>query len=509
MNQLRSGVILSYLSLIVAMIVALLYTPIIIRLLGQSEYGLYALIGSFAAYFSVLDLGLGNAIIRYNARNRAIGNENTGAQLNGMFLKLYMIIGLLTVILGVVFYQYIDVIFGNSLTTDELKKGKIMVIILIINFSLSFPLSIFTSIIQAYERFVFVKVVEIVRSVAAPLITLPILMVGYGAVSMVVITTIVNLSLLIYKMYYCFKTLKIKISFEKIDYTLLKEILMYSFFVFLGIVVDQIYWNTDQFILGALLGTLPVAVYAIAMQFVRLYIKFSTSISSLFLPKVSKMIAQNVSNNELTADMIRYGRIQLLIMLFILSGFTLFGRSFIQIWAGDSYKDAYVITLIIMVPLTITLIQNYGISVLYAKNMQKFRSLILIVIAILNIVLSIPLAIKFGEIGVAFATTISLALGNILAMNLFYHYKVGIDMLLFWKNTLKIIPSIIILMFVWEIWQWLVPFDSIYIYLIEISIFSIMYFVTSWRFIMNSYEKQMVKSVIGKLLKPIIKKGWL
>src|SRR5690606_9473672 len=153
-----------------------------------------------------------------------------------------------------------------------------------------------------------------------------------------------------------------------------------------------------QFILGMVAGTLPVAVYAIAMQFKTLYMQFSTAISGLFLPRASMMVANKASNEELTRAMIKYGRVQYFVMSFILSGFILFGEPFINLWAGAGYGDAYYIALIVIVPLTLPLIQNFGISILYAKSLQKFRSIVLIAMAVLNVIMTIPLAETYGGI---------------------------------------------------------------------------------------------------------------
>ena len=85
MNQRRWGAILSYVNIVATVVVGLLYTPIMLRLLGQSEYGLYSLIGSVVGYLSVLDMGLGNTIVRYTAKNRVDGTEQKEAELNGLF----------------------------------------------------------------------------------------------------------------------------------------------------------------------------------------------------------------------------------------------------------------------------------------------------------------------------------------------------------------------------------------------------------------------------------------
>src|SRR5690606_1206265 len=135
---------------------------LMIRLLGQSEYGLYAMIGSISAYLSIMDMGLGNAIIRYTARNRAIGNDDSQSNLNGMFVVLYSLIGIVTVIVGVILYNSVEHIFSGSLNYDELKKAKTMLIILTANFSISFPLMIFGAYMEAYEKFIVVRLVSIV-----------------------------------------------------------------------------------------------------------------------------------------------------------------------------------------------------------------------------------------------------------------------------------------------------------------------------------------------------------
>lgn len=505
MSQMKSGAVLSYLSILITILIALIYTPIMIRLLGQSEYGLYALIGSLATVFSIMDMGLGNAIVRFTARNRANGDKSYESKLNGLFLILYSIIGFLTILLGVILVNKINTIFGGSLTVSELKKARIMVLILTVNFALSFPLSVFGSIMQAYEKFVVIKLIAIIRSILIPVFTLPFLFLGYGSITMVVVTSIINIVSSLFNVYYCFRNLNISFYFRKIDSSLLKEILGYSFFVFVGVIVDQIYWNTDQFILGIFSGTIPVAVYAIAMLFVRLYIQFSTSLSGLFLPKVSMMVANKASSQELTNIMIKMGRIQYIIMSYILSGFILFGQPFINIWAGSSYSNAYYIVLVIMLPLTIPLIQNIGISILYAKNLQGFRSVILIIIAILNVLISIPLAKSYGGIGVAVATACTIIIGNIIIMNIYYHKKIGINIPLFWKNIfLMSIPVISSIVFGFGI-NYFIPQNSLFLIFCKIIIFSFFFIFVFWIIGFNKYEKNLflltIKSMRNLLLK--------
>lgn len=499
-NQIKAGAFLSYVSIFITIIITLLYTPIMLRFLGQSEYGLYSLIGSLAAYLGIMDMGLGNAIVRYTARNRASGDKNSESKLNGMFLVLYSFIGVLTVILGVILYYNIDTLFGSSLMNSELEKAKLMVILLIINFALSFPLGVFGSIMQAYEKFIFIKVISIIRSIIIPGITLPLLFLGFGSVSMVVVSTIINITCLLINVFYCLNLLNIKFYFSKFDFGLLKEILGYSFFVFLNVIVNKIFWSTDQIILGSVSGTALVAVYAIAMQFITLYMMFSTSLSGVFFPKISMMVENNASIVEFTSLMIKVGRIQYMILSFIISGFVLFGKAFINLWAGNNYSDAYYIVLIVMIPFTIDLIQNVGISILQAKNLHGFRSIVFILIAVLNILVSIPLAKAYGGVGCAIATGISLIIGNFLIMNIYYHRRIGLNIPLFWKNIGFIsIPVLISLVFGYGINQ-IDTQDSILFLACKIVLFSLSFLSVMWLMGFNDYEKNLFYSVAKRFI---------
>ncbi|MFE4814813.1 lipopolysaccharide biosynthesis protein, partial [Peribacillus simplex] len=304
---------------------------------------------------------------------------------------------------------------------------------------------------------------------------------------------------------YCYKHLNIKFYFGKIDYQLLREIIGYSFFIFLGIIVDQINWNTGQIILGIYSGTAAVAVFAIAIQFIRLYLQFSTSISGLFLPRVTMMIANKVSNQELTNMMIKFGRVQYIVMLYIVSGFILFGSPFISLWAGTNYTDAYYMVLLIMIPITIPLIQNIGLTILQAKNLQGFRSIVLIMIAIINVIISIKLTKSYAGIGVAIGTGSSYIIGNAIVMNIYYHRKIGINIPLFWKNILLMsVPGVISLGVGYGLNLMIVQ-DSVLFLGYKMVLFSLVYYITMWFFGFNSYEKGMFMSILKKVLNVFMK----
>ena len=495
----KLGAILSYIVIIVNTLIQLLYTPLLIRKLGQSEFGLYSLVASIIGYLTIMDLGFGNAIVVYTSKYRALGKIEEEKKLHGMFNIVFKALGVIVGILGIILYLNVNNIFGNSMTKIEIQKMKVMMLILSFNLFVTFYFAIYNSIISAYEKFTFQKIVSIINSLLKPLLMIPLLFLGYKSISLCIVITITNIFTLLSNYLYCKKKLGINIKFLGFDKKLFKLILGYSIWIFLGIIVDKINWSVDNFVLGAVSGTIAVSVYSLASTLNQLFISLSTAVSSVLLPKVSKLIAKKASDEEITKEFIKVGRIQYLIVFLMCSGLVLVGKEFLNVWAGKGYEDAYYIALLLIIPLCIPLIQNLGISIMQAKNMHRFRSVLLACISIANIVVSIPLAKLYGGIGAAIGTGASLLIGNGLIINVYYYKKVGIDVLRFWKEIIKmtipnIIPIILILLFMH--FTNITGFLNIIIYG---GLYSLMYFIVSYNLTMNDYEKNIVNKLLYKL----------
>ena len=499
MNQLKVGIILNYLIIFINLIVGLLYTPYMLGMMGQSEYGLYSLVASVIAYLTILDLGFGNALIRYTAKFRSEGREREQQEMFGMFLILYIGIGIVASLIGVGLLQNVDRLFGDTMTAYELGRARTMMWLLVANLAITFPMSIFGSIITAYERFVFAKGLNIARLVLNTVVMIALLSFGYKAVAMVVVQTTFNIATLIINLLYCKYRLKIKIIFGKIRWELLQEVAIYSFWIFINIIIDRIYWSTGQFVLGAKVGTVAVAIFAVAIQLQQMYMAFSTAISGVFLPKVTAMVARGAQNSEISDIFIRVGRIQYIVISLLLYGFMVFGRAFIELWAGEEYSEAFVVTLLFFIGLTIPLIQNMGITILEARNQMRFRSLLYVGIAIISLILQIALANKYGIVGCAIAITGALLLGHGLIMNIYYKSKQNIDILGFWLQIAKMSVAPIAISIAASYLLCSQDIDSWSELLKYILIYLAAYLPMLYIFSLNTYEKGLLKELFMNL----------
>ena len=472
-----------------------------LRLLGQSEYGLYQLVYSVVSYLSLLSLGFGSSYLRFYSRYKAQDDEDGVAKLNGMFILIFCSISVICILCGTVMVGNIRAIFGTGLTESEYATAKVLMELLIINLALTFPNSVFNCSVTAHEKFLFQKLLILLQNLFSPFLTLPLLIMGYGSIGMVSVTTLLTFVLLISNMFYCFKKLHVRFAFHGLKISLFKEMWIFTFFIFLNQIIDQINWSVDKFLLGRFAGTTAVAVYGVGGQINTLYLQFSSSVSNVFVTKVNRIVAEKNDNNQLTRLFTKVGRIQFMVLVLILSGFVFFGIPFVKIWAGSEYSASYAVALLLIIPVTVPLIQNLGIEIQRAKNMHKARAVVYLVIAIANVFISIPLIKLMGPAGAALGTAISLIAGNIIFMNWYYHARIGMNMIYFWKEIAKFIPALIAPCLIGIAIMKLVNITG----LVKLGVFAVIYaavYGLSMYFLgMNEEEKQLVMGPIRKILR--------
>ena len=318
-NQLRSGVVLSYLNLALSSLIPFFYTPIMLRLLGDAEYGLFSLSNSVIGYLSLLSFGFGGTIVRYITLYRAKGEKKKVENTFSFFLIVFGIIAALVMAGGVILSFSVDSIFHQGLTEAEISKMRVLMLIMSFNTALSLIISVFSSIIMSYERYVFRKLVDMIATVAAPLSNLIMLYLGFASVGMALANTIIQFVMLPLNMIYCFRVLKVRPRYGRLGGNSIKEMIGFSAFTFLGTVVDMLFWATDKVILGMLTSTVVVAIYNIGSTFNNMIVNLSSAMSNILAPKVTTMVAKESSKEELTALFIKVGRLQFIIVSLAIS----------------------------------------------------------------------------------------------------------------------------------------------------------------------------------------------
>ncbi|RGQ04008.1 oligosaccharide flippase family protein [Megamonas rupellensis] len=498
MNERKYGIFLSYFNMIIYAITGFIYLPILLYYIGMNEYGIYQLIGSFIAYFSVMDFGLSSSVTRFYIKYKTLNDKINMENVLAIAVRAYSIIAIILLVLGCICYFNIDKIFSNSMTDNEIEIAKNLFLLLLFNMVITVTTMIFRAILVSYEKFLFIKGLETFQSILQPILVVLVLQEYPSAFSVALVQTGCNIFLILLRVYYCFNKLNIVIKYHYWNSKLIKEFKKLALSIFIVTLIDQVFFKTNQIILGIISGPSDVAVYAVAAQIYLNYMVLSQIIVSVYVPYVTELVTKKEPIKVLSQLFIRIGRWQYFLLGAICSGFFIFGKQFINIWAGKNFNDAYWITLIVIVPFTIDLIQNIGLSILQAQNKYDFRAKIYFCMGLLNLGLAIPLGYKYGGIGCAIATGLSMFIGNGIIMNWYYASEIKLDINIFWKNIFNITVAISLLTIIFYYINVLVITDSVSGFIIKLLIYMISYILVMYNFIMNIEEKEKVRSIFIK-----------
>ncbi len=504
-NQLKAGSLLSYFQMGLGVIIGLVYTPVMIRQLGQSEYGLYNTVASTVSMLSILSLGFNAGYVRYYAKYRKLDDTNSIYRLNGIYLIVFTVIGAIGLTCGLFLSANLQIVFKDGLTSEEYILAEKLMILLSINLAFSFPMSVFSTIISANERFVFLKIVGMIKTVLSPLVNLPLLLLGVRSVGLVVSSLVFHLITDCLFIYYVFCKLHNRFVFSGFERGLFRGIFTYTIFIAINSIVDMINTNIDRLLLGRFNGTTEVAFYAVGATLYQHYKSISTAISGVFTPKIHRIYntidIPTDRDQVLSKLFIKVGRIQCLILMLITSAMVFYGKNFILLWAGKGYEKSYFVTIMIMIPATVPLIQNLGIEIQRAANKHRFRSILYGIMAICNLILTIILCPRYGAIGAMIGTAISLVLANGIMMNIYYYKAINLDIKSFWKSIIKMLLGMIPAILLGLVIKQLFPKGGVLSFGISILLYTIIYCIDVWYLSMNHFEKKLVKSFIGRIVK--------
>lgn len=497
LNQIKGGAILSYVSMILGNIIVLLYTPFMLRSLGSSEYGIYSICNTVGSSIAMLDAGFGIAAVKYIVRDKS--NKERLPYTLGTLMLVNFCLGVVAFVLAGSFSAVSDTFYGESMTLQELHSLKIILWLTSIYLTITFMVSVFPAVVVAYERFIFIKVVDICKSFLLPLIIVPFLLCGYKAIAMSLITLLVFTGVNIVKIIYAFTHLKIKISFKRIDTDLLKQALPFAGLIVLKLILERVYWSGGQLVLGAVSGTLAVAIFALALQISGYYNFVAQAVNNMFLPRCTELYEKN-DIKGLSDLFLKVSRIQTMILGVILCVFCVFGSLFVQLWAGEEYLEAYYCCLIIMIPYTIPLAQGIGNSILQASNKLGFQTIVFVLISIYVIFASWFLGKEYGAIGCSIAISMCIIIGEIVCMNIYYK-KMGIDINRFWKYFLSLLLPLTIISVLFYMINSFFNIHSWLYFLAIASLMSAILVIGLYVFSMNNYEKGQLNVVVKRLQK--------
>ena len=196
----------------------------------------------------------------------------------------------------------------------------------------------------------------------------------------------------------------------KFDFTVAKALFLDAWPLMSGIFFVSIYMRIDQIMIGNYLDSSALGIYSVAVYLSQAWYFFPIAIVKSVFPYLIELREK---------DNLRYqAQLQRMYSLMFWMGavagifFTLFGKSVIVILYGSAYAGSYP-ALMINIWSGMFVAQSVARGIwIVAENLQRFRLIIQIVVAVGNVLGNMYLIPLMGIKGAALATLLSQALGT-------------------------------------------------------------------------------------------------
>ena len=501
-RQRKLGFVMSYAGIFVSSIIGIAFTPYMILKLGKIEYGLYQVLYAAIGYVAMLDFGLGSTLTRYILKYRSSNEQDKVDSVVSISVKIYCAIGLFVMLIISILTANLDVIFSETINGENLRYAQKMFMVMGATTAISLVSHAMSGIQTASEKHAVVKGVYILRHVLRVALISVLLQMDIGAMSVVMADFAVTFALLLFDVLYCKIGLKTAIFRGKWNNQLAKSLLSFSFYAFLQIMITQTNNGLDRVLLGRMSTLEVAALYGVVMQLHSLFISTGGVISGITMPRITNVVFSNATREELTDCCVQYSRYQFHISAPLIGGFAVLGQAFASLWVPEyDSRAVWICVLLIVSPQILESVEGTIFNVMKAKNMQKMRSLLLLGVMVVHIGMAIALISVNDIYGPALATCISFIIGNTILSNIYYHKKVGINMVRYFKGIFKgILPTLIISIAIGVFINY-IPVGGWLGFMVKGFLYVLVYGVLTLLIGLNKTEKALLVRLRKKLLK--------
>lgn len=490
-NQKKIGIVLSYLNLFINMTVNVLLTPALIACLGDDSYSIYKVMQSFAGPLIMFNLGISaivtRAVIKYHVSDEHNELEKRNTLALGMIISLIMAIFVLC--LSAVMYSQIPRIYGHNYSEVLINEGKRVFALFALSTIFNILTETFRGCVLGNEKYLFNTSIPLFRNLFRIGIMSACILLKMGAAEIAFVDFIMSLAVFVIYAIYSLFVLQERPKLTSVNKSEIISIASFAFAILLQTIVNQVNNNVDTMLLGAMVEEKStITMYSSALVIYTVYNSLISVVAEILLPKASQLVERKASGKEYTDFVVAPGRFQAMLAIAIVIAFALFGKDFIELWIGTEYQDAYYIVLMLIIPVTIPLVENAAICILDASMKRIYRSGVLVGMAIANVATSIVLIRILGFWGAALGTVISLVIGHVFLMNLYYKKVFGMEIGRMFKEIFSGILSVGIIAGILCIPLTFID-NTILFFLVKCLAFVLIYGILLWRYGMKENEK--------------------
>lgn len=506
LKQLVKNLFSNWAGLVINVVVSFFLAPFVVRHLGNTYYGIWAVVGQFVGYLYLLDFGVRESIIRYASRFLALKKGDELETIIQVSFWFYLLIAAASFAFTAVIAVFFTSIFG----VDSALRSEIAITVLLAGGTVSqlFIFNVFGGLLMGFQRYDLFNAANIVGTLVRAGLFVWALTAGYGIVALAAIQFAISL---LTGMVLATKSLAIArgsglsvslgIPGRDAVVSARKKIVNYSVLVLINNLGQKVVFMTDAILIGIFLPVSQVTFYAIAATLVTYLRSILGSSAQLFNPLISHLSALD-EDNRVQYAFAAGTRLILFICFPIALTFVLLGDSFIGLWMGEEYKVLSGQVLVILALTQIVSAPHQVISsTLYGLNKHKFLAYWRIVEAILNVVISIALVNRYGIIGVAIGTAVPHMLLALIVLPPYAVRQLNMSLFDYFKQGyLRPIAAAAVFAAGCLLAKQIVQFTTFFEFFGTVLVICVVYLVVSYFMILSTNERGVVSAGLKKVM---------
>jgi len=262
-------------------------TPFLIASIGTDHYGLFVLLMSVSGLMGIMDLGLGQATLRYVAHYYGRNDLDGVNRVVGATFFVYIFSGVTG--WSILFFGAPFIVSILSVPQGEVELSVKLLHLTAFNFGISFISGAFSSIPQALRRFDISTKMSVVQNIFQVCGTVGILVAGYGIYELVVwsvVTSIFNQAISIVVVKRLIPRIRLRPTPTREG---LREIFGYGIYSLATNIMGMIWGQADRLLLGILVNPASVGYLTVPQQISFRGSGIVASAGGALFPKFSSM----------------------------------------------------------------------------------------------------------------------------------------------------------------------------------------------------------------------------
>jgi O-antigen/teichoic acid export membrane protein len=411
-KRFRRNTIANYVSSAVTIVLALVVTPVLVRGLGQEAYGVWALATTWVLYFNLLQLGTARATVKFVAEADALGDRPRVVRTVATSFWALAVPGFLLVLavpgLAYIFPVLFDV-------PDDLRTaGMVLVVLATIDMAIAIPADTFGAALAGYQRYDLLAVTVAGTAVAQAAAWTVIVALDGGLVAIGVATIVFSLVSQLARFFMVrYLAGENPIRLRRFDRGFVRPLMSMSGWIavaeFSAVIIGQL----DVVIVGLISGVVAAGVYAVGLKLSQMPSRLTGPMTSVFFPHAAELAASG-RRDELRRMMVAGTRIAVGMAAPLAIAIGVLAEPTIDAWVGSGFEDATLVVVYLSAAAVATALYQVPAYVLRGIGDVKLPAFFGLFEAVVNLSLSVVLALAIGPSGVALATLIARVLSQVL-----------------------------------------------------------------------------------------------